>query len=83
MRYWTHDGQPLPADEETCRYYCPRAPSNAIEMTAYALLVYSFRGDIAGGLPVMKWLLTQQSEFGGYGSTQVFDLNIKKCNETI
>ena len=40
-------------------------------MTAYALLTYAHLSDVTNGLPIMKWLLSKQNKFGGYGSTQV------------
>ena len=45
-------------------------PSQDIEMTAYVLMTYLVRGDVAGGLPAAKWLLQQRNSLGGYGSTQ-------------
>ncbi|GIY59393.1 CD109 antigen [Caerostris extrusa] len=44
--------------------------SQDVEMTAYALLTYTVRGDVAGSLPILRWLISQQNEFGGYSSTQ-------------
>lgn len=42
-----------------------------IEMTSYALLTYIAMDDIAGALPVAKWLLGQRNPQGGFISTQV------------
>lgn len=55
--------------EETTSLYKPR--SQDVEMTAYALLTYSVRDDVAGSLPILRWLISQQNENGGYSSTQV------------
>lgn len=55
--------------------YMPQ--SQDVEMTAYALLTYSLRGDVAGSLPILRWLISRQNENGGYSSTQV--CNIKCC----
>ncbi|XP_015930765.2 CD109 antigen isoform X2 [Parasteatoda tepidariorum] len=49
-------------------YYEPQ--SQDVEMTAYALLTYSVRGDVAGALPILRWMISQQNEYGGYSSTQ-------------
>ncbi|XP_035220649.1 CD109 antigen-like [Stegodyphus dumicola] len=54
--------------EETASYYRPQ--SQDVEMTAYALLTYSVRGDVAAALPILRWLISQQNENGGYSSTQ-------------
>ena len=72
IMYWTHDGEAQVEPEPyTCGYRCTDTASSAIEMTSYALLTYALRNDTSGGLPVMKWLISQQSAFGGYSSTQV------------
>lgn len=39
-------------------------------MTAYALLTLVHNNQITDGLPIMKWLLSQQNENGGFQSTQ-------------
>ncbi|XP_067120977.1 CD109 antigen [Centruroides vittatus] len=44
--------------------------SEDIEMTAYALLTYALRADVVAALPIMRWLISQQNENGGYSSTQ-------------
>ncbi|XP_065299747.1 CD109 antigen-like isoform X1 [Dermacentor albipictus] len=41
-----------------------------VEMTAYALLTLTERGDIGNAIPVMRWLVSKQNENGGYSSTQ-------------
>lgn len=41
-----------------------------VEITAYALLALVNNNQIADGLPIMKWLLSQQNENGGFQSTQ-------------
>jgi CD109 antigen len=41
-----------------------------VEMTAYALLTYTLRGDYIGGFAVATWLLKQQNSRGGFTSTQ-------------
>jgi hypothetical protein len=42
-----------------------------VEMTAYGLLTYLQRGLVQDALPIMKWLITQRNEQGGFASTQV------------
>ncbi|ESO98777.1 hypothetical protein LOTGIDRAFT_231165 [Lottia gigantea] len=41
-----------------------------IETAAYILLTYSKMGEKEKGIPIMKWLLSQQNSNGGYSSTQ-------------
>ncbi|ESO98776.1 hypothetical protein LOTGIDRAFT_231164 [Lottia gigantea] len=41
-----------------------------IETAAYVLLTYSKMGEKEKGIPIMKWLLSQQNSNGGYSSTQ-------------
>jgi len=55
-------------EESANRYYM--AQSQDVEMTAYALLTYALRGDVAGSLPIVRWLISRQNENGGYSSTQ-------------
>nr|BAK64112.1 thioester-containing protein [Hasarius adansoni] len=55
-------------DNSVDSYYTPQ--SQDVEMTAYALLTYSLRGDVAGSLPILRWLISRQNENGGYSSTQ-------------
>jgi len=42
-------------------------------MTAYALLTYARRRDIAGAVPIAKWLVSQRNSLGGFSSTQVIN----------
>ncbi|XP_076468190.1 CD109 antigen-like [Babylonia areolata] len=42
----------------------------SIEMTSYALLTYMVRGDVAGALPIVRWLTMQRGPQGGFISTQ-------------
>ncbi|ESO98768.1 hypothetical protein LOTGIDRAFT_231162 [Lottia gigantea] len=47
-----------------------------IETAAYVLLTYSKMGEKEKGIPIMKWLLSQQNSNGGYSSTQaIIDKN--------
>jgi len=42
-----------------------------IEMTAYALLIYSLSEDVSGAVPIAKWIIAQRNPNGGFSSTQV------------
>lgn len=39
-------------------------------MTSYALLSFLEAGHVTSGLPIVKWLLSQQNDCGGFQSTQ-------------
>ncbi|KAL8566696.1 hypothetical protein ACOMHN_050345 [Nucella lapillus] len=41
-----------------------------IEMTSYALLTHLARNDVAGGLPIVRWMTSQRGPQGGFISTQ-------------
>ncbi|KAL1124405.1 hypothetical protein AAG570_001034, partial [Ranatra chinensis] len=41
-----------------------------VEMTAYAMLTYLNRGLVEDAVPIMKWLVSQQNNDGGFASTQ-------------
>lgn len=47
----------------------PNSPD--VEMTAYTLLTYLQKGLVQDGLPIMRWLVSQQNNGGGFASTQV------------
>lgn len=42
-----------------------------IEMTSYALLSYIKRRMYEDAMPILRWLITQQNNQGGFASTQV------------
>ncbi|ESO98771.1 hypothetical protein LOTGIDRAFT_158717 [Lottia gigantea] len=69
MVYWE-----VVIEADRVRYYWnpPHKQSSPvnIETAAYVLLTYSKMGEIAKGIPIMKWLLSQQNSNGGYSSTQ-------------
>ena len=48
-----------------------KPPSNAVEATAYGLLTYVLKKDYAKGALIVKWLSTQRTSYGGFGTTQV------------
>ncbi|XP_014676906.1 PREDICTED: C3 and PZP-like alpha-2-macroglobulin domain-containing protein 8 [Priapulus caudatus] len=67
MKYWKNaEEQPKSADW----WYYHSHPSVDIEMTSYVLLSHTYRKDIEGALPIMKWLVSQRNELGGFSSTQ-------------
>ncbi|XP_075211329.1 CD109 antigen-like isoform X2 [Lycorma delicatula] len=41
-----------------------------VEMTAYGLLTYIQRGLVEDSFPIVKWLISQQNDQGGFASTQ-------------
>lgn len=66
MKWWK---KPVPVGEEKNPWNeLPNGVS--VEMTAYAMLTYLERGLVQDSLPIMKWLVTQRNEDGGFASTQ-------------
>jgi CD109 antigen len=67
MKWWQ---KPLGKDDKTNPWYA--LPNSVdVEMTAYGLLTYLQRGLVQDALPIMKWLIAQRNEQGGFASTQV------------
>ncbi|XP_022086577.1 C3 and PZP-like alpha-2-macroglobulin domain-containing protein 8 isoform X2 [Acanthaster planci] len=72
LTYWRLSGEAL----ETLPFFShvgdleQTVTSAEVEMTAYALLTYTARGDIAYSLPIVKWLTQQRNAHGGFSSTQ-------------
>ena len=72
--------------ERTCynlwpwSYYC-RTRSCDVEATAYALLAFTDRGNIANSLPIVRWLIKQRNPRGGFKSTQVLATNLFRIRE--
>ncbi|KAG4076804.1 hypothetical protein HA402_009150 [Bradysia odoriphaga] len=64
LKYWQKVKLTTPSDP----WFQP--PSVNVEITSYALLSYIKAGRIIDGLPVMRWMLSQQSSTGGFSSTQ-------------
>ncbi|XP_037047883.1 CD109 antigen-like [Bradysia coprophila] len=56
--------------EETRNPWLSQPNSVNVEITAYVLLTLINNNQITEGLPVMRWLLSQQNENGGFQSTQ-------------
>lgn len=73
LRYWTLNGEP----HEILPHYKvlgnlqQTVASAEVEMTAYALLTFAAKRDIAYSLPIVKWLTKQRNSLGGFSSTQV------------
>lgn len=55
---------------ETNPYFAKRKNAVNIEMTSYALLAYIEAGREIDGISIMKWLVTQRNQNGGFISTQ-------------
>ncbi|RUS90130.1 hypothetical protein EGW08_002097 [Elysia chlorotica] len=67
MKYWERPR----ADTEERYSWSATTDSINIEMTAYALLVYSLRPDpTINGLPVLRWLTKNKGPNAGFYSTQ-------------
>lgn len=66
MKWWS---KPIGMDDKKNPWY--GLPNSVdVEMTAYGLLIYLQRGLVQEALPIMKWLITQRNEQGGFASTQ-------------
>ncbi|XP_023714120.1 CD109 antigen isoform X3 [Cryptotermes secundus] len=66
LKWWR---KPIGVDDQKNPWY--GLPNSVdVEMTAYGLLTYLQRGLVQDALPVMKWLITQRNEQGGFASTQ-------------
>lgn len=68
--HWTTDEgkEEKLGDKQSFHFYLPK--SNDVEATSYALLTYVLRADIEPAVPILRWLVNQQNEKGGYSSTQ-------------
>jgi CD109 antigen len=66
MTYW--EKQIKQIDEPPCWYERPRSVN--VEMSAYALQALLAAGLETDAIPIMKWLVTQRNENGGFQSTQ-------------
>ena len=61
--------KPIPEDDKNNIWY-KRPNSINIEINAYAVLANIQAGHVSDAVAIMKWLVTQQSEIGGFTSTQ-------------
>ncbi len=67
MKYWERE----PENEAiTSKIWSNKPNSVNIEITAYALLALVEAGKQAESIPIMKWLVAQRNEQGGFQSTQ-------------
>ncbi|XP_043228015.1 CD109 antigen-like isoform X2 [Amphibalanus amphitrite] len=66
MRWWE---KPLESLKNTSFWYGRPRPLD-IEMTSYALLTYLERGEREEALPILRWLMRQRNDMGGFQSTQ-------------
>lgn len=65
-KWWS---KPVPESDSKNIWYTQPNSVN-VEMTAYGLLATLDAGRFNDGLPILKWLLTQQNDQGGFQSTQ-------------
>jgi CD109 antigen len=64
--YWTKE---IPTSDKENPWYS-RPSSVNVEMTAYALNALLETGRVSSAVPIMKWLVAQRNENGGFVSTQ-------------
>lgn len=55
-------------DKQSFHFFLPK--SNDVESTSYALMSLVMRGEIDASVPVLRWLISQQNERGGFSTTQ-------------
>ncbi|XP_049951328.1 CD109 antigen-like isoform X5 [Schistocerca serialis cubense] len=66
MKWWSRSlGQ---EDEKNPWHSLPNSVN--VEMTSYALLTYLLNNHVADSFPILRWLVSQQNEEGGFSSTQ-------------
>lgn len=73
QKWW--EKQVPPADAKNIWYSKPNSVN--IEMTSYALLAILQAGLYANALPIVKWLVNQRNELGGFQSTQDTFMGLK------
>lgn len=73
QKWW--EKQVPPADAKNIWYSKPNSVN--IEMTSYALLAIMQAGLYSNALPVVKWLINQRNEMGGFQSTQDTFMGLK------
>ncbi|XP_022254709.1 CD109 antigen-like isoform X2 [Limulus polyphemus] len=66
-------------DKRSDHFFLP--DSKDIEMTAYALLTHTLRAEIGNAISIMRWLVSQQNENGGFSSTQDTVIGIQALGE--
>uniref|UniRef100_A0A2M4A5J7 TEP1-F n=1 Tax=Anopheles triannulatus TaxID=58253 RepID=A0A2M4A5J7_9DIPT len=70
MKWWSKTITEKDSKSVRNNWNCCRPCSVDVEMSSYALLASLVASTGLGGLPVMKWLLTQRNDKGGFQSTQ-------------
>lgn len=65
LKWWS---KPVPKDDKNPWFGLPRSVD--VEMTSYAMLTYLRRNLVSDAIPVMKWLVRQRNQEGGFSSTQ-------------
>lgn len=65
-KFWQ---KPIPESDSKNPWYS-RPNSVNVEMTAYALLAFVEAGQETAAFPILKWLIAQRNENGGFQSTQ-------------
>ncbi|XP_076337600.1 CD109 antigen-like isoform X2 [Tachypleus tridentatus] len=66
-------------DKRSDHFFLP--DSKDIEVTAYALLTHTLRAEIGNAVSIMRWLVSQQNENGGFSSTQDTVIGIQALGE--
>lgn len=59
------------------KYWQHPVKSQEVEIAGYVLLTYAKQRDQNGGLPILRWLVSQRTPYGGFQSTQVNKWKIK------
>lgn len=54
-----------------------------VEMTSYSLLTYLKKGLVEDAFPIVRWLISQQNDQGGFASTQVNRNKLYFINATV
>jgi CD109 antigen len=66
LKYWTKE---IPKSDESSPWNDQPSSVN-VEMTAYALQAFIEADQVSSAVPIMKWMVTQRNENGGFISTQ-------------
>jgi CD109 antigen len=62
--------KPKTSENEKKNPYYGEPSTVNVELTAYALLAYLEAGLVSESIPILKWLISQRNEEGGFASTQ-------------
>jgi CD109 antigen len=68
MKFWQKAVEKK--EKETCCYHKNESNSINIEMTAYSLLAFTEASMDSEAIQIMKWLVSQRNDQGGFHSTQ-------------